>query len=157
MDPLVVEFTLTENEFRTLPKEMGEIELQSLCSHECLAKGTVTFVDNQFDQKSGLLIIRGKVENPRLAMRPGQSVRVKVPVAMKANAKLIPTKAVKYNEQGTFVYVLDADNTVGFRQVHLGSSLGSDVIVLEGIDAAALVITEGHLRLYPGIKVEVIP
>lgn len=156
MDPLLTEFTVTEKEFPNIPLEKLEIELQPLCSKACPpAKGTVTFFDNHFDDKSGLLLVRAKVPNPQHALRPGQSVRVRLPIGVTKNAKLIPQKAVKYSQQGPYVYIVQADKTVGFRQVITGDTIGDQVIVLEGLDASEPVITDGHLRLSPGVKVEI--
>lgn len=158
MDPLTIEFAVTESELSKLPKENLEIELQTLClgtSDEGCTKGQVTFLDNHFDQKTGQLLVRGKVSNPDFSFRPGQTIRVKVPIATSPDRLLIPQKAVRYNEQGTYIYVVDAEKSVVFRQVSLGEEHGSDVIVLEGLDAGEIVISDGHLRASPGIKVDV--
>lgn len=158
MDPLTIEFAVTEGELAKLPKENLEIELQTLCvgsSEGSCSKGQVTFLDNHFDQKTGQLLVRGKVSNPDFTLRPGQSLRVKMPIAISPNRLLIPQKAVRYNEQGTYIYVVDAEKSVLFRQVSLGEEHGSDVIVLEGLDPGEIVITDGHLRASPGLKVDV--
>lgn len=157
MDPLVVEFTVTEKEFLLLPKDTIPITIQSLCSDasEKCQTGTVTFLDNHFDTKTGLLLVKGKIENKDLNLRPGQSVRVKIPIAVTANAKLIPQKAIRYNQQGPYVYVVNEDMTVAIRQLTLGKEHGTDQIVLEGLDPHERIILEGHLRLSPGLKVEI--
>jgi membrane fusion protein, multidrug efflux system len=157
MDPLLVEFTVTEKEFPKLPEDLRKIEIKSLSSDLISTYGEITFLDNHFDNKTGLLMVRGIVPNPDYKLRPGQSVRVRAPIATTSNAKLIPQKAVKYNQQGTYVYVVQTDNTVAFRQVVLGDTEGNDVIVREGIEPADQIITDGHLRLYPGLKVEIKP
>lgn len=155
MDPLLLEFTVTEKEFREFPKEHPEITIQALASSEMSHKGQVYFLDNHFDPQTGLLIIRAMVDNPETKLRPGQSVKVQVPVSIQTNAKLIPQKAIKYNQQGPYIYVVQNDNTVGFRQIILGKEQGLEVVVKEGLDADEQVITDGHLRLSPGLKVEV--
>lgn len=153
MDPLIVEFMVTEKEFSKLQNRL-DIEISSLLSTEMQRKGTMTFFDNHFDQKTGLLLVRGLIENPDNSLRPGQNIRVRVPVDSISQAKLIPQKSVKYNQQGPYIYIVQPDQTVGFRQVLLGEDQGDNVIILEGIDNAEFVITDGHLRLSPGIKVE---
>ncbi len=102
-------------------------------------------------------MVRGKVDNPAMQMRPGQHVRVRLPVANIANAKLIPQKAVKYNQQGPYVFVAQHDDTAAMRQLTLGHAIDDQVIVLDGLDATERVVTQGHLRLYPGALVEVQP
>jgi multidrug efflux system membrane fusion protein len=157
LDPLVVEFSVTEKEFPLLPKGTIPITIQPLCSPSSVegSTGTVTFLDHHFDTKTGLLLIRGKIKNPEYALRPGQSVKVQIPVDKTPHAKLIPQKAIRYNQQGPYVYVVKEDLTVAIRQLILGNEEGLDQIVLEGLDPEERIILEGHLRLSPGLKVEI--
>lgn len=155
MDPLIVEFTVTEKEFPKIQKESLKIELSSLCSTGLCQVGTVTFLDNHFDSKTGLLLVRGKVQNPDHTLRPGQTVRVRIPIAVEENAKLIPQKAIRYNQQGPYVYVVQKDMTVALRQIELGIEHGSDQIILSELDPSEFIVIDGHLRLSPGTKVEI--
>jgi membrane fusion protein, multidrug efflux system len=155
MDPLLIEFTVTEKEFAKVPKDSLKIDLKPLCSIDQNKEGAVTFLDNHFDPKTGLLLLRGKVQNLDYSLRPGQNVRVRIPIAKAANAKLIPQKAIRYNQKGPYVYIVQQDLTVAIRQVILGEEQGTEQIVLEGVDPAELVILDGHLRLSPGLKVEI--
>lgn len=155
MDPLVVEFAVTEKEFPQFPKEQIPFEMSTLCSEGTCRSGKVTFVDNAFDSKTGLIVIRGKVENPDYSIRPGQSVRVKLPLSVIPGAVIIPQKAIRYNQTGPYIYVVKDDNTVEVRQITLGLEQGLDQQVLEGLKPEERIILEGHLRLSPGAKVEV--
>lgn len=155
MDPLVVEFSLTEQEFEKLQGVSHPFTVRPLYNHENVFVGNITFIDNDFDSKTGQIFVRGKIPNPDLALRPGQLVQIQVPFEMKKDALSIPEKAVKHNGNGPYVYLLGADNTAELREIALGENVGHEVIVLEGVNASDMVITEGHLRLYPGVKVEV--
>jgi len=155
IDPLIVEFTVTEKEFSTIPAGEVKLEMQPFCSSGTCKAGKITFLDNHFDAKTGLLLVRGVVANPEYALRPGQSIRVNVPISVSSGAKLIPQKAIRYNQQGPYVYVVQADKTVALRQIVLGKEHETDQIVLEGLSPEEVIIIEGHLRLYPGIKVDI--
>lgn len=155
MDPLVIEFTVTEKEYSKIDSWDLPIEMQPLCASGLCKGGTITFLDNHFDTKTGLLLIRGNVSNADGSLRPGQSVRARVPISVVLNAKLIPQKAIRYNQQGPYVYVVQPDSTVVLRQLILGDEQGVDQIVQEGVDPEELIIVDGHLRLSPGVKVEV--
>lgn len=155
MDPLLVEFSLTEQEFEKLQGTSHPFTVHPLYNSSNTFTGDITFIDNDFDSKTGQIFIRGKIPNPELALRPGQLVQIKVPFEMKKDALSIPEKAVKHNANGPYVYLLGADNTAELRNVAIGEGIGHEVIVLEGINDSDFVITEGHLRLYPGVKVEV--
>jgi multidrug efflux system membrane fusion protein len=155
MDPLIIEFTVTEKEFQKLPRETLQVQMHSLCAKDSCQEGTVTFLDNQFDTKTGLLLIRGEAKNADGLLRPGQSVKVQVPVSVTPGAKLIPQKAIRYNQDGPYVYVVNDDMTVANRQIILGIEQGDSQIVLQGLDPTERIILDGHLRLSPGLKVEI--
>ncbi len=155
MDPLLVEFTVTEKEWEKIPVASLKIDLKPLCSSGQSKTGLVTFLDNHFDSKTGLLLMRGKVQNGDLSLRPGQTVKVHIPIATRSDAKLIPQKAIRYNPQGPYVYVIQQDLTVAVRQLTLGDEQGVDQIVLEGLDPSERIVLDGHLRLSPGLKVEI--
>lgn len=155
MDPLLVEFTITEKELARLPKEGFKIEIIPHCSSELCKEAVVTFLDDHFDSKRGLLLLRGKVKNPDYSLRPGQAVQVRIPIFTHIQAKIIPQKAIRYNQEGPYVYVVQSDMTVAVRQLVLGKELGSDQIVHEGLDAKEQVILDGHLRLSSGTKIEI--
>jgi membrane fusion protein, multidrug efflux system len=155
MHPLIIEFKVTEKEFPKISKEGDAIEIKSLCSSEVCENGTITFLDNHFDPKTGLLLVRGKVQNEDYALRPGQSVQVRIPVGITTKAILIPQKAIRYNQQGPYIYIVQSDMTVTLRQLILGNEQGSEQIVLEGVDPSEQLIVDGHLRISPGSKVEV--
>jgi RND family efflux transporter MFP subunit len=154
-DPLLVNFSLTEKEFLRLPKSDLMIEVESLCEKGCHGLGKVVFLDHRFDSKSGSLLMRGELNNAENRLTQGQNVRVRIPVAVDHGEILIPPRAVKFNQQGPYVYVVSPENTVEFRQVILGNEIGEEVIVKEGIAATEPIVTSGHTRLSPGIKVEV--
>lgn len=157
MNPLLVEFTLTEKEFPKIPKESVQMELKPLCVSGVCKNGDITFLDNHFDSTSGLILVRGKVQNSDYSLRPGQSVQVRIPISVAHQAMLIPQKAIRYNQQGPYIYVVQDDQTVVMRQLILGEEQGIDQVVLEGIAPSEQLIIDGHLRISPGVKVEVKP
>ncbi|MBS0655460.1 MAG: efflux RND transporter periplasmic adaptor subunit [Verrucomicrobia bacterium] len=154
MDPLLVEFSITEREFISLSQNTRTLEIQRLSTSEPYTRGDITFLDNHFDHKSGLLLVKGKIENPELTFRPGQAVRVRVLIAVVEGAKVIPQRAVKYNNQGPYVYVVEENSTVSLRPVVLGKYLEREVIIEQGLAQNEQVITDGHLRLSPGNTVQ---
>lgn len=153
IDSLLVEFYVTEKEFAKIPKQELSIEMKTLCSTDVCQQGKVTFLDNHFDAQTGLLLMRGILQNSDYALRPGQHVHVRVPIGVAASAILIPQKAIRYNQQGPYAYVVQPDMTVAIRPLILGKEEGLHQIVLQGLDKNETVILEGHLRLSPGLKV----
>ncbi len=161
LDPLIIEFNITEKEFYEISNEISKRSIQIEItpfeeSNHIFKTGIVTFLDHHFDQKSGLLLVRGSVSNADHSLHPGQSVKVRVLTKTKCNALLVPQKAIKYNQQGPYVYVVKPDMTVAMHSLVLGDEYENDQIILEGISSSDVVVTEGHLRLWPGIKVKIL-
>lgn len=155
LDPLRLEFSVTEMDFPKI--RLKEIELRPLCLAISNLPAQITFLDHQIDPQTGLLLIHAKVPNEKQELLPGQSVRVRIPIATHEKAILIPHKAVRYNQQGPYIFTVLPDNTIATRQLILGEEHGSNLIVKEGLDPKEPVILEGHLRLSPGSKVDIVP
>lgn len=156
---LNVEFTLTEREFQQLSAEHRHgnypIEICPFCSQNDVSKGNLTFLDNSFDAQTGLLHLQGKMLNDHHRFLPGQHVHVRIPIQITHDALVIPQKSVKINQQGPYVFVIKDDKTVEIRHVKIGEEIGENVVILEGLAPRELIVTEGHLRLSPGLKVEI--
>lgn len=162
LNPLIGELRINEQDYLLLlnrqKKENSQnlpIEISMLCDKKECTTGTMTFLDNHFDPKTGLILIRAYIANPDLKLRPGQTFNARIPIDTIENAKLIPQKAIRYNPQGPYVYIIQEDMTVALKQVVLGKEVGLNQIILEGIEPNDQIILEGHLRLAPGSKVEI--
>ena len=62
----------------------------------------------------------------------------------------IPRAAVLSDQQGDYVYVVDAQNKAEVRRVQLGQSTPSTAVVTNGLKEGELVISEGLQRARPG-------
>ncbi len=154
VDPLYVDFSLTEQELQKLETANSSIEIYAPGGERCLASGKITFLDHSIDSKSGMLSARGLLSKSNKPLWPGQSVRVHVLFGEKKEARLIPQRAVKTNQAGPYVFSVKEDKTVELRTIKLGHEEKGMIVVEEGLEGAQTVVTEGHLRLFPGSKVE---
>lgn len=161
IDMLIVEFTLTEREFQQLTPEHCRgghpIDICPFTCKEKIVHGALTFLDNTFDQKTGLILAQGKFANDKHQFLPGQHVQVRVPIQIKRNALVVPQKAVKINQQGPYVFVIKDDKTVEIHPVKLGDEIAENVVILEGLSQNEQIVTDGHLRLAPGLTVDIRP
>jgi multidrug efflux system membrane fusion protein len=71
-------------------------------------------------------------------------------------ATVVPSEAVQPGQQGQFLYVIKADNTVEPRVVTVGRAFGKKLIIEKGVTAGETVVTDGHLRLFPGAQVHLV-
>jgi membrane fusion protein, multidrug efflux system len=118
--------------------------------------GRLTFLNNVVDATTGTIQLKAIFPNDDNALWPGQYVDVVLTLTTE-HAITVPAEAVQTGQQGTFVYVVKADSTVEPRPVQTGRRVGGDIIVTRGLAAADRVVTDGHLRLVPGAKVDIKP
>ncbi len=90
-----------------------------------------------------------------LTLTPGQYVPINLTVGKHPDALLIPQTALMQTQQGSFVYVLNQDNTVEQRILTLGPAYKSYWLVKTGLKAGEQVISQGLQKVKkPGVKVK---
>jgi len=115
--------------------------------------GKLVFVDNAVDPATGTLLLKGEFPNRDGRLVPGQFVDVSLVLYVAPRAVVVPVQAVASGQQGTYVYVVNADSTVSPRPVEVERTVNEVAIVARGLRAGEPVVTEGQMRLSPGAKV----
>ncbi len=152
--PLHVDFSITERELQQLSTYNCPVEIYAPGSDELVATGRLAFLDHTIDPQSGMIALRAVLTKTYKRLWPGQSVRAHLIFGKKAEAKMIPLRAIKTNQSGPFVFSVKEDNTVEMRSIKLGAECKDLVVVEEGLDASDRIVTQGQSRLFPGSKVE---
>jgi len=62
----------------------------------------------------------------------------------------IPRAAVLSDQQGDYIYVVDAQNKAQIRRIQLGQSTPTTAVVTSGLSEGELVVSEGLQRVRPG-------
>ncbi len=83
-------------------------------------KGTIDFVDNQYDRSSGTIRVRAAFANPNLFITPGQFGRVRVPMSQLRPTILVPDAAVVTDQSVKMLFTVGPDGTVVPKPVELG-------------------------------------
>ena len=120
-----------------------------------LATGRLSSLDNRIDTETGTLRLRALFDNDDGALFPNQFVNARLQLG-DDETLVIPDAAVQFGSQGTYVYVVNDDDTAGVRPVVLGAGSGGRVAVLEGLEPGTPVVLEGIDRLREGAPVEVV-
>jgi multidrug efflux system membrane fusion protein len=118
-----------------------------------LATGELATLDNQIDMTTGTVKMRALFANPDELLYPNQFVNARLLVNTLADTARVPVQAVQRGEPGTFVYVINADNTVSVRPVKVGPVDGIYQAVLAGLNTGERVVTDGTDRLRDGAQV----
>ena len=111
-------------------------------------------IDNEVNAASGTIRVRAVFDNPDGRMIPGQFVRVRMGQPESDNQLLISEKAIGTDQDKKFVFVVDANNTVAYRQVVLGLSVDGMRIVEKGLTAGDRIVVNGLQRIRPGVVVD---
>jgi multidrug efflux system membrane fusion protein len=119
------------------------------------AIGRIAFVDNAVDENSGTIRVKGTFPNTDRRLWPGQFVNVVVTLTVDPKAIVVPSEAVQNGQQGTFVFVVKADQTVEMRSVAVERVSAADTVLASGVEVGDTVVTDGHLRLVPGSRISV--
>lgn len=121
-----------------------------------LGRGFVTTTDNAIDMTTGTIKIKAEFANADGSLFPNQFANVRLQIDTLKDVTAVPTSAVQRGAQGTFVYAVKEDGTVGMKRIRLGTTEGDWVSVQGDISPGDKVVTDGADRLREGAKVEVI-
>jgi len=157
--PVLVSFSLPEGELGTVRAAMAggpvsvSVSLPGL--EDSVATGTLVFINNQVDPQTGTIRLKASFENADKQLWPGQYVNVSLVAGMVPGAVMVPAQAVQTSQSGPSVFVAKADGGVDNRSVTVGRSEDGLTVIERGVSPGDQVVTDGHLRLRPGCKVEV--
>jgi len=160
VDPIYANFTITERDLPEVQKQMARGGLKALVrlpsdQDNAARVGRIEFLDNTVQNGSGTVNLRATISNPDRHFWPGQFVDVKLVLTTEKAAVLVPSQATQISQQGSFVYVVKADDTAELRPVKLGQRQGEQVVVTEGLAANERVVLAGQMLVRPGAKVRI--
>ena len=161
MDPMSVIFSIPENSLSpVLARLRAGAGLTAYAydqtESELLATGKLEAVDNQINTTTGTVNLRAIFANPKDLLFPNQFVNVRLLVDTLKNTLLVPTAAVQRGAPGTYVYLVEANNTVKVQPIKLGPAGATDDAVNSGLSAGDRVVVDGADRLRAGAKVQVV-
>jgi multidrug efflux system membrane fusion protein len=157
--PVYVAFAVPEQYLPVIRKEMTDKSLKVSATFQNMEgpapQGELTFVDNSVDMTTGTIQLRATFPNDNSVLWPGQFVQVTLTLSELTNAIIVPSQAVQSGQNGQFVYVVKPDQTVEERLVTIGIAYQGATVVQQGLKTGEKVVTDGQLRLAPGVKVNV--
>jgi membrane fusion protein (multidrug efflux system) len=123
--------------------------------------GHLDYVSPTVSPDTDTLSVRGVIPNPRIPGLPagspaprelfdGEFVSVLLEGVQPITVLAVPRAAVLSDQQGDYVYVVDAEGKAQRRNIQLGQSTPSTAVVASGLKEGELVISEGLQRVRPG-------
>jgi multidrug efflux system membrane fusion protein len=117
--------------------------------------GRLTFINNQVDTTTGTIQLKATFANGDRKLWPGEFVAVRLVLNVERDVLTIPAQAVMTGQSGTYVYVVNADQTARTQDVTVGRAADDYVVIEKGLTPGQKVVTDGQLRLVPGAHVEI--
>src|SRR4029434_6036685 len=116
-------------------------------------KGKFYAEDRNLDTKTGSTTLEFTSPNPGNRLRPGQFGKVRAVIKVAQGARVMPEQAVTELQGNRLVAVVDSENKIAMRPVKLGERSGAMWQVIEGLKPGEKVVTQGLLKVRPGVPV----
>jgi membrane fusion protein (multidrug efflux system) len=125
------------------------------------AAGKLDYVSPTVAENTDTVTVRAVIANPAIAglqsgervareLFDGEFVSVLVEGAAPVTVLAVPRAAVLSDQQGDYVYVVDAQNKAQIRRIQQGQSTPAMAVITNGLEEGELVISEGLQRVRPG-------
>jgi membrane fusion protein (multidrug efflux system) len=123
--------------------------------------GKLDYVSPTVAENTDTITLRGVITNPIFSglkaaepgsrvLTDGEFVTVMLEGVQPISVLGIPRAAILSDQQGDYIYVIDADHKAQIRRVQLGQSTPSTAVITSGLKEGELVISEGLQRARPG-------
>ena len=157
LDPIAVLFSLPQDD---LPRVMQELQ-RGLLSVEAwnrdgahkLATGQLALVDNQINAATATMRLKAVFPNPQRLLWPNQFVKSRLLLTVRKDALVVPSTVPQRGPEGTFVYVVQPDQTVQPRNIEVEHTEGDIAIIAKGLAEGEQVVADGQNQLRAGSKV----
>jgi len=116
--------------------------------------GELGFIDNTVEPTTGMLRLKASFANEDGRLWPGQLIDVRIELTLLPDCIVVPSQAVQIGQKGAYVYVVKDDQTVSYRPVTAGMLYQGETVIESGLAEGERVITDGHLQLIDGSRIE---
>lgn len=115
--------------------------------------GALDLIDNQVNDQTGSIWLRGVFSNDNQMLWPGEFVDVRLLLEPVENAILVPSETVMIGQKGKYVFVVKEDNTAEIRYVETGQRMDNMTYIKKGIAPHDQVVLKGQINLGNGTSV----
>jgi membrane fusion protein, multidrug efflux system len=158
LQPIYVSFTVPQNSLDRIKRNQaaGALEADAYSQGgKLLEKGKLTVIDNQVNTSAGTVTMQATFANADDGLWPGEFVRVHLIVAMRKDVVTVPAQTVMAGPNGSYAYVIDANNQVKRVSVQVTARQGAIAVIGKGLSSGDKVVADGQYRLDNGTKVAI--
>jgi membrane fusion protein, multidrug efflux system len=158
VQPIATLFTLPEDSLQEVIKHVktGELSVEAYSRDDQtkLASGKLVTIDNQIDPTTGTVRLKAEFANSDLSLWPNQFINVRLMLAVRKSAIVIPLAAVQRGTQGTYVYTVK-NGHASLQPVVVDLTQGNISLIAKGVAEGDQVVVDGQDRLQPGSAVAI--
>jgi len=159
VQPIKLSFFLPQNQLTQIQNQMATGNLSAIVAMPGAPggqeKAKVDFISNAVGANTGTIELRATFANADMRLVPGQNVDVGVTIKDIPGATVVPRDAVNLGPDRAYVYVVDEDNLVSSKTVHILNDDGVNDAIDGDVHPGDQVVVEGQLRIIPGSKVQI--
>ncbi len=155
MAPVYVTFAVPQSVLSDLRDAMTTGTAQVIATvpgREASEQGKVAMVENTVDATTGMVTVRGIMDNGREALWPGTLVNTRL-IVRREQAVVVPSAAVQRSQNGDFVFVV-VDGKAKVQPVTVARTASGNSVLSAGLNGDEQVVIEGQLLLREGTPVE---
>jgi RND family efflux transporter MFP subunit len=155
MAPVYVTFAIPQRVLVDLREAMANGSskvIATIPGHQTSEDGKVAMVENSVDSTTGMVTVRGVMDNANETLWPGILVATRLTIRTE-NAVVLPTVAVQRSQSGNFVFVVK-DGVAKVQPVKVDRTLQGQSVITEGLSGGENVVVDGQLLLSDGTRVE---
>jgi RND family efflux transporter MFP subunit len=155
MAPVYVTFAIPQRVLVDLREAMASGSskvIATIPGHQTSEDGKVAMVENSVDSTTGMVTVRGVMDNANETLWPGILVATRLTIRTE-NAVVLPTVAVQRSQSGNYVFVVK-DGVAKVNPVKVDRTLHGQSVITEGLSGGEDVVVDGQLLLSDGTRVE---
>jgi membrane fusion protein, multidrug efflux system len=160
LQPISVLFTVPEDNLQPISKRLQSGAVLPAAALDRgggkkIADGTLQTFDSQIDPTTGTIKLRAQFPNETKTLYPNQFVNIQLLLDTHKDVTTMPTAGVQRGVPGTFVYLVNSDDTVSVRKIELGVTDGDRIEVRSGLQPGDKIVVDGADKLRDGAKINV--
>jgi membrane fusion protein, multidrug efflux system len=157
MEPIDVQFSVPQDVLPELLERQKAgalpVTVMARAGGLALAQGSLVFIDSRVDPASGQIMLKASFPNKDRKLWPGQLVDARILLRTDTGRIAVPSSAIVHTQDGSQLYVVDANRTAQLRPAQVGVSVDGMTAVERGVRAGDIVVFDGQSRLNPGVRV----
>src|SRR5882724_3041851 len=155
MAPVYVTFAIPQRVLVDLRESMAKADskvIATIPGHQRSEDGKVAMVENSVDATTGMVTVRGIMNNENETLWPGTLVNTKLIIRVEEGIT-VPTAAVQRSQNGNYVFVMK-DGVAKVQPVKVDRTFQGISVIAEGLSGDEDVVVDGQLLLSNGSRVE---